>query len=604
MPKPLVLRNFRVVLSVLLACLSQGVFSQDYIRQTYHDKEKKILKELYQVKDTIRNIPHGRYISYFVNGKIESKGQFTNNETSGVWDFYYETGKLKMRGILFKGANYGLWEYFFENGEKSMEGIINGKNREGEWKMYYENSHLKETGTYKNNKRVGEWKTFFEDDILKGTIEYADDHGRYTEYYHSGKVKGEGPKAGVKNVGRWRCFAEDGNLESEGEYTQGLKNGLWTNYFPTGKPSCKGNYLNDKPTGKWEYFYEDGTVSSTGDFDDGKKDGQWRSFSSAGKLRSDISYNNGTGEYSEYFENGKLKMKGMLVDDKRHGSWAFYYADGKKEGTCDYNRGYGTYYGYYPSGALQMKGQMEGDLKTGTWEIYEPDGKLSGYYRPFYDDKKLSAEITTLAAKGTATKSSKKRARTYFDPRFNEFQGVIFGTNPVWLAAGRIPLGIEFYLQERMGHEFEFVGIRDPFFKADLKVPPGKLFDRGYSIAIKQKFYNPMKAGLWYFGHEIRFTNLGHFVNQKLPFNQGPDNTFTFNAVEQRIEWGALIGYRIMRRNNGKGFTMDAFISGDIGFRAFDVDPDYSTFFEAINQDAFSRTIHFGLNLGNVFSFR
>lgn len=598
------MRNFGLAFCVLLTCLSQDVFSQGHTRQTYHDKEKKILKEIYQVKDTIRNIPHGRYISYFVSGKIESKGQFTNNETSGVWDFFYETGKLKMRGILFKGANYGLWEYFFENGEKSMEGIINGKNREGEWKMYYENGHLKETGEYRNNKRVGEWKTFFEDDILKGTIEYIDDHGRYTEYYHSGKVKGEGPKEGSKPVGNWRYFAEDGNLESEGGYIHGLKTGLWTNYFPSGKPSCKGNYVNDKPTGKWEYFYEDGTVSSSGEFDDGRKDGQWRSFSAAGKLRSEISYNNGTGEYREYFENGKLKLKGTIAGEKRQGTWTFYYVDGKKEGSCDYNKGYGTYYGYYPSGALQMKGQMDGDLKTGTWEIYEPDGKLSGYYRPFYDDKKLSAEITTLAAKTTVAKSTKKRGRSYFDPRFNEFQGVIFGTNPVWLIAGRIPLGIEFYLQERMGHEFEFVGIRDPFFKADLNVPPGKSFDRGYSIAIKQKFYNPMKAGMWYFGHEIRFTNLGHFVNQKLPFTQSPDKIFTFNAVEQRIEWGALAGYRIMRRNNGKGFTMDAFVSGDIGYRAFDVDPDYSTYFEAINQDKLSRTVHFGLNLGNVFSFR
>ena len=31
---------------------------------------------------------------------MDSKGQFMNNETTGVWEFYYETGNLKMRGIL------------------------------------------------------------------------------------------------------------------------------------------------------------------------------------------------------------------------------------------------------------------------------------------------------------------------------------------------------------------------------------------------------------------------------------------------------------------------------------------------------------------------
>ena len=71
------------------------LFAQGITRFTYHDPEKQNLKEVYQVKDTIRNILHGKYISYFLNGNVESKGQFVNNETSGAWEFYYESGKLK-----------------------------------------------------------------------------------------------------------------------------------------------------------------------------------------------------------------------------------------------------------------------------------------------------------------------------------------------------------------------------------------------------------------------------------------------------------------------------------------------------------------------------
>ena len=210
----------------------------------------------------------------------------------------------------------------------------------------------------------------------------------------------------------------------------------------------------------------------------------------------------------------------------------------------------------------------------------------------------MSEEIITLAEKSSIKKISPKNKRSHFDARNNEFKGVIGATNPLWLAAGRIPLGIEFYLQERLGHEFEFVGIRDPFFKADLDIAAGKKFERGYSIAIKQKLYNPVKAGMWYFGHEIRFTNLGHFVNQPVP------QIFTFNAVEQRIQWGPLIGYRIMRKNNAIGFTLDCFVSADIGYRAVDVDPNYDSFFEDINRSKLATTINFGLNVGNVFSFR
>jgi uncharacterized protein len=87
-------------------------FSQGFTRQTFHDQKKENLKEVYQVKDTVHNVLQGRYVSYYLNGNIESKGQFTNNETTGVWEFFYETGNLKMRGILRQNANYGVWEYF------------------------------------------------------------------------------------------------------------------------------------------------------------------------------------------------------------------------------------------------------------------------------------------------------------------------------------------------------------------------------------------------------------------------------------------------------------------------------------------------------------
>src|SRR5258706_279895 len=75
------------------------VLAQVITRYTYHDAQKKNIKEAYQVKDTINNVLHGRYISYFLNSRIESKGQFVNNETTGIWEFYYETGRLKMRGV-------------------------------------------------------------------------------------------------------------------------------------------------------------------------------------------------------------------------------------------------------------------------------------------------------------------------------------------------------------------------------------------------------------------------------------------------------------------------------------------------------------------------
>lgn len=592
------------VLFLLLAAGLTRTLAQGITRQTYHDVERKHLKEVYLVKDTIRNILHGRYISYYLNGNVESKGQFTNNETTGIWEFFYETGNLKMRGILRQNANFGLWEYFYESGQKSMEGHVNGKNREGEWKSYYENGQIKDVGSYRDNKRSGLWRFYFEDGIVKGEIDYTDDFGRYTEYYHSGKVFAEGPRAGTRNVGHWRFFSEtDGTLQSEGDYDNGRKHGLWINYYPNGKISSRGYYENDQLSGMWEYFFENGNRKSSGLYSEGLKDGNWTTWNENGSVKSEISLSEGKGEYREYYPNGKLKVKGRTVGDKKEGLWEYYYEDGKKEGECSFKSGKGTYFGYFPNGNLQTKGTMEGDLKTGTWELYDNDGTLSGYYRPFYDNRKVSREITDMVKTAERKKASvKKQKLGHFNPRFNEFKGVIVGGNPIMMFAGRFPVGVEFYQQERLGHEFEFIGIREPFFRSDLNIPAGKKFERGYAISIKQKLYNQTRAGMWYFGHEIRFTNFGHFINQ--PITPSSMELFTFSAVEQRIEWGVLLGYRLMKRNNGDGFTIDAFASADIGYRGFDVDPNFSRYFEDLDQSRLSTTLHFGLNFGNVFSFR
>jgi len=95
-----------------------NLIAQGFTRQSYHDAEKKNLKEVYQVKDTLRNVVHGRYTSYYLNGNIESKGEFTNDETTGVWEFYYETGNVKMRGMLLKAPAMAFGNIFLKKARK------------------------------------------------------------------------------------------------------------------------------------------------------------------------------------------------------------------------------------------------------------------------------------------------------------------------------------------------------------------------------------------------------------------------------------------------------------------------------------------------------
>jgi hypothetical protein len=64
-----------------------------------------------------------------------------------------------------------------------------------------------------------------------------------------------------------------------------------------------------------------------------------------------------------------------------------------------------------------------------------------------------------------------------------------------------------------------------------------------------------------------------------------------------------MLGARLMQRNDGDGFTIDAFAGYALGYRMFDVEPLYSEVFGNIKKDKFAQTFRFGLNLGYSFSF-
>lgn len=577
-----------------------------HTRYTFHDEEKNHLKEIFHVKDTLSNILEGKYMSYYINGNLESSGYFSNNETIGKWEFFYETGKPKMRGVLQNNSSDGYWEYFYENGNKSMEGEVGNQKRQGEWKIYYESGALKEKGPFKDNKQEGLWKHYYEDGNLKGEIDYTYGKGRYTEYYPTGEKRTEGPRSDVKNVGIWKYYYKDGSLQAEGQYENGRKSGLWKYYHHNGQLSAVGEFNKGEANGEWIYYHENGVVSSKGKFEEGKKSGYWGLFYEDGSLKGEGKFNNGSGMYKEFFKSGKVKLKGPVVDGKNHGTWKYYYEGGDLEGECEFANGRGEYYGYYPDGTLQTKGIIDDGKKIGKWELYKNDGSLSGYYKPIYDDTLLKKEdmkvIRETKKYGVADFRFRGRKFKYFESRINEYQGVIMSFNPLLSLIGKVPFGFEFYMQERLGHEFEFMSLRDPFYTEDNNVPMNEVYNRGYEMAIKQKFYNPGgNFGLWYFGHEIRFSNISHFAN--VNHVQVPDNVIRASASEQKIEYSVLLGYRLMQNTYNKGFTADAFVGLGSGYRSFDVEEAFVPVFDELSQEKVPLTFSFGLNLGYNFSF-
>jgi antitoxin component YwqK of YwqJK toxin-antitoxin module len=586
--------------------------------QTWYDQKKTLLKEDYFVKSSNSNTLDSLYISYYQNGRIKSRGYYINGKANGNWEYFYENGNLKMKGELKDNVSHGYWTYYYENGGVNMEGEVIKDHREGQWKFYYENGNIKSEGLYRKSLKNGPWKYYYEDSKPKGSAYFEDDKGKFMEFYPDGTIKSKGEIANGKSNGLWKYYYEDGSLKSEGYEKNGQKEGMWKFYHKNGKVASEGIFEKGLPEGNWKYYYENGALSSEGDQKEGKRDGYWKLYYNNGNFKGEGNFVRGEGPYKEYYENGKLKIEGQVKNDKSEGPWKYYYENGKLEGSCFFNQGEGNYTGYYESGKKKMEGKIVDGNKVGIWTLYNEDGNLAGYYRTYYEnDLPVFREIgdTLDSPKGDSVAPSnkprlkipRKRSR-YFIRKVNEYQGFIVAFGPLGIAKklistnqpSAIPFSVEYYFQERLGYELGYVLIRDPFFKSAHEY--NVLYKRGNAFYLRQKFYQKdSDNGMWYFGHELRYTKIDNTVNKT--FHTGVPDSKGLTMSQSVIEYSVLFGDRLSKDARKKGWTVDVFAGLGIGYRfvSRNWDPSVENFerdFLSVKGRGISVPFRFGVNIG------
>jgi hypothetical protein len=256
-----------------------------------------------------------------------------------------------------------------------------------------------------------------------------------------------------------------------------------------------------------------------------------------------------------------------------------------------------------------MEGQMEDDKRIGEWILYNPDGSVAGTYSPIYEDAKpifktrLSRdyELRNDPFEKPGYKFKRKGIR-YFQDRINEYRAVIIGTNPLWLINNQLPIGIEYYMQERLGYELQIDLKRDPFFISDKDISTYTLFRRGATINFKQKFYHKdKKYGMFYFGHQLGYTNVNYQVSHAdtLIFPTFPKFG---SMIESGISYGIFVGNRWMRDAGDAGLTIDFFfgvnVAGRNYNRRFDSDPVLDVYFDPKERSSLYFPFTIGLNIG------
>lgn len=143
-------------------------------------------------KDSL-NRWHGLVRDYFLNTKVQMKGEYKEDLRDGVFRYYTENNTYDAAGVYRKNFKVGKWQYFHKNGQMSQEvryqdkaylvnawskdGIQLVKEGNGEIKEYYENGILSKYEVYKEG---------LQDSISYGY--HADGTPYYKELYEKGDL--------------------------------------------------------------------------------------------------------------------------------------------------------------------------------------------------------------------------------------------------------------------------------------------------------------------------------------------------------------------------------------------------------------------------------
>jgi hypothetical protein len=166
---------------------------------------------------------------------------------------------------------------------------------------------------------------------------------------------------------------------------------------------------------------------------------------------------------------------------------------------------------------------------------------------------------------------------------------------------GSLPLSIEYYIQERLGYDLQLTLIHKPFFDSHKSMEAGKEYTQGYSVALRQKFYQPEdNLGMFYFGHELRVSPLKHFVNLPEGGFNSPDR-LQLDAL--KLEYSVLFGNRLTRDASSKGWTIDLFVGLGFGYQfmneRFDAgNVTYQELFDDVHSNRLTIPIRLGVNFG------
>ena len=156
--------------------------------------------------------------------------------------------------------------------------------------------------------------------------------GRFVEYYVNGRIKGEGNFKDGLAEGLRTAYLPDGNTRYIRSYMNGLENGEFKQFFPNGRIEQEGSFKDAKEDGIWKLCYSTGQLKKQVEFKNGKEltskedEKFYKQFSNAAKLSSEGNYSAAVKSFEKviqlnpnysdlYFHRGTAYLYDMKFDE-------------------------------------------------------------------------------------------------------------------------------------------------------------------------------------------------------------------------------------------------------------------------------------------------
>ena len=256
-------------------------------------------------------------------GTLAFKGAYRNGVAEGVHRQYNEDGdviasKIYKNGIVLfegivdeEGRKQGPWKWFYETGQLKAKGSYKDNLKVGNWEYYYMDGEIEQSGSYLRGLPDGLWTWLYENGQTWREEEYVmgEEDGPSIEYSDSGSVIAKGSYIEGLKEGFWEFEIND--HREEGEYFEGERKGKWKYYYlDSEKLSFEGEFENGLENGVHVYYYPDGSVKRRGNYSAGVKNGLWEYFNEAGERIITIEYEDG----QEMKYNGEKIRYGRKLD--------------------------------------------------------------------------------------------------------------------------------------------------------------------------------------------------------------------------------------------------------------------------------------------------